>query len=631
MSFFPPTARSKARPGRRPLGIAVAVAAATFGLAAPAQAAIAHPSHSAADLGPNVVVFSPDMSQADIQAKADAIYAQQADNEMGTQRYALLFKPGTYGSATKPLDIKVGYYTEVDGLGQDPTDVTINGGVTATGRDGSGALDTFWRSVSNLTIHVVPVLGADGAATCETGSEMWAVSQAAPMRRVDVKDFTTFMPYCNTPNYASGGFVADSKLEAGALNGSQQQFYVRNTDLGTAGWSNGVWNQVFSGDLNAPAQNFPGTTANGNPYTTLATTPVSKEKPYLYVDGKGKYRVFVPRAQKNSSGTTWANGHTAGRSLPLSDFFVAHPSDSVSKINAALAQGKNLLVTPGVYDVSRSIAVKRANTVVLGLGLATFTAEHGAVPMTVADVQGVDIAGLTFDAGTVNSPVLLRIGSTQHKGGRHEGSAADPTALQDVFFRIGGPHVGKATTSLEVNSDHVVLDDIWAWRADHGVAGSVGWTVNTAATGVVVNGDDVTATGLFVEHYQKYNVIWNGERGRTVFFQNELPYDAPNQAAWRHGSVNGYAAYKVAASVRTHEAWGLGSYIFTNVDPSLHATQSFEVPDRRGVVMHDLTTIALNTNAGTIDHVINGTGTAASTATVSTPQTITTYRNGTAK
>lgn len=602
------------------------VGAAAFGVLACSQGAIAAPPKSPTpDLGPNVVVFSPTMSTADIQAKADAIYAKQADNEMGTDRYALLFTPGTYGSASTPLDIKVGYYTEVDGLGQDPTDVTINGGVTATGRDGSGSLDTFWRSVSNLTVHVVPTTDA-----CHTGNEMWAVSQAAPMRRVDVKDYTTFMPYCESPNYASGGFVADSKLEGGALNGSQQQFYVRNSDLG-AGWSNGVWNQVFSGDINAPAQNFPANSTNGNPYTTLATTPVSKEKPYLYVDAKGAYRVFVPSAQTNSKGTTWANGHTPGRSLPLSDFFVAHPSDSIAKINSALAQGKNLLVTPGVYDVAQSIAVKRADTVVLGLGLATLTAVNGSVPMTIADVQGVDVAGLTFDAGTVNSPTLLKVGSTHAKGGKHVGSAADPTALQDVFFRIGGPHVGKATTSLEVNSDHVLLDDIWAWRADHGVAGSVGWTVNTAKNGVIVNGDDVTATGLFVEHYQQYNVIWNGERGRTVFFQNELPYDAPNQAAWRHGSVNGYAAYKVADTVKTHEAWGLGSYIYTNVNPSLHATQSFEVPNTPGVVMHDLTTVALNTNAGTIDSVINGTGPAATGALSGQPQTVTTYSNGSAK
>jgi hypothetical protein len=599
------------------------VGVAVLGVLASTQSAFAAPAPSTAvDLGPNVFVFTPDMATADIQAKVDSIYTQQVDNEMGTQRYALLFKPGTYGSAAVPLDVRVGYYTEVDGLGQDPSGVTINGGVTAIGKDGSGALDTFWRSVSNLTIHVVPTSDA-----CHTGNEMWAVSQAAPMRRVDVKDFTTFMPYCENPNFASGGFVADSKLEGGALNGSQQQFYVRNTDLGTSGWSNGVWNQVFSGDINAPAQAFP----SANQYTTLTATPVSREKPYLYVDSAGAYRVFVPTAQTNSVGTTWAAGHTPGRSLPLRDFFVARPSDSLAKINSALAQGKNLLITPGVYDVAKSIAVKRADTVVLGLGMATLTADRGAIAMTVADVQGVDIAGLTFDAGTVNSPTLLQVGSDHHKGGKHAGTSSDPTALQDVFFRVGGPHVGKATTSLEVNADHVILDDIWAWRADHGVAGSVGWTVNTADTGVVVNGDDVIATGLFVEHFQKYNVVWNGERGRTVFFQNELPYDAPNQAAWQHNGINGYAAYKVADTVRTHEAWGLGSYIFTNVDPTLHATQSFEVPNRPGVVMHDLTTIALNQNAGTIDHVINGQGPTASTATADVPQTVTTYTNGTAQ
>ncbi|WIB63003.1 adenylyl cyclase [Curtobacterium sp. MCBD17_040] len=616
-----PTHTLRTRRSRRRLfGAAVAVGAATLGVLATTQTAVAAPNPPSSAFGSNVVVFSPDMPQADIQAKVDAVYAQQSANEMGSQRYALLFEPGTYGSSTNPLDIRVGYYTEVDGLGQDPSGVTINGGVTATGTDGSGALDTFWRSVSNLTIHVVPTADA-----CHTGSEMWAVSQAAPMRRVHVEDYTTFMPYCENPNYASGGFVADSELQGGALNGSQQQFYVRNSDLG-AGWSNGVWNQVFSGDVNAPAQSFP-----QQPYTTLATTPASREKPYLYVDANGAYRVFVPSARTNSAGTTWATGHTPGQSLPLSSFFVAHPSDSIAKINSALAQGKDLLVTPGVYDVAQSIAVKRADTVVLGLGMATLTAQNGAVPMTVADVQGVDIAGLTFDAGAVNSPTLLRVGTGHDKGGKHVASATDPTALQDVFFRVGGPHVGKATTSLEVNSDDTILDDIWAWRADHGVAGSVGWTVNTADTGVVVNGDDVTATGLFVEHYQKDNVIWNGERGRTVFFQNELPYDAPNQAAWQHDGVNGYAAYKVADDVRTHEAWGLGSYIYTNVDPTLHATQSFEVPNTPGVVMHDLTTVALNSNAGTIDHVIDGQGPAATSANTGQPQTVTTYTNGTAQ
>src|SRR5215472_9560695 len=224
------------------LGGAALTAAAAGAEHASASPQSLCPDAVTATFGPNVCVFTPSMPQAAIQADINAIYAQQADNEMGTARYALLFAPGTYGSQTTPLNVSVGYYTEVDGLGQDPSGVVINGGVTAIGKNGSGALDTFWRSVSNLTINVVQ----NPADPCHTGNEMWAVSQAAPMRRVDVKEFTTFMPYCENPNFASGGFVADSKLEGGALNGSQQQFYVRNSDLGT-GWTNYVWNQVFSG------------------------------------------------------------------------------------------------------------------------------------------------------------------------------------------------------------------------------------------------------------------------------------------------------------------------------------------------------------------------------------------------
>jgi hypothetical protein len=575
------------------------------------------------DFGPNVVIFTPSMSQADIQAKVNAIYAQQVDNEMGTARYALLFEPGTYGSQNNPLDVPVGYYTEVDGLGQDPSAVVINGGVTAIGKNGSGALDIFWRSVSNLTIHVVPT--ADG---CHTGNEMWAVSQAAPMRRVDVKDFTTFMPYCENPNFASGGFVADSRLEGGALNGSQQQFYVRNSDLG-AGWSNYVWNQVFSGDIAAPAQDFGRLAADGTltAYTTLAQTPVSREKPYLYIDGSGAWNVFVPSAQTNSAGTTWANGHTPGTSIPLSQFFIATPSDSVSTINNALSRGLNLLLTPGVYNVDSPIKVKRADTVVQGLGFATLTAANGNAVLTTADVPGIDISGVTVDAGPVNSPVLVQIGSKNGNNGRPHNQPSDPTALQDVFFRVGGPHVGKATVALEVNSDNTILDDLWIWRADHGVPGSVGWTVNTTDTGLVVNGDHVTATGLFVEHFQKYNVIWNGNDGEDIFFQNELPYDPPTQADYEHDGVLGYAAFKVADNVQSFQGYGMGSYIFTNVNPDIHVSHAFEVPVTPGVQMHDLLTVNLS-GPGTIDHVINDTGGPVSSANKDVASQVVSYPPG---
>ncbi|WP_295815389.1 adenylyl cyclase [uncultured Deinococcus sp.] len=571
------------------------------------------------DLGPNVRIFDPSMSTAQIRAVVDQIAAQQVSNEFGPERYALLFKPGTYGTADDPLIVQVGYGTEVAGLGASPTDVKINGHVDVYNQcnaNGCIALTNFWRSLSNLTIQIESK-GLDG---CRASGNFWAVSQAAPMRRVNVTGGNlTLMDYCTAgPQYASGGFIADSAMGF-VINGSQQQFLTRDSSIG--GWSNGVWNAVFSGVVGAPAQSFP-----NPPYTTVAATPVSREKPFLTVDSAGAYQVFVPATRRTSSGTTWQAGPAAGRFVPLSDFYVMRPGDSVQRVNAQLAQGRHLLITPGSYDLTRTIEVKRPGTIVLGLGLPALTPQNGVTALSVADVPGVTVAGIMIDAGPVNSRVLMQVGSNRARGGQARdhnnwSDPATPTAVQDVFFRIGGPHVGRADLSLAVNSDHVILDNLWAWRADHGQG--VGWTLNTADQGVVVNGDDVTATGLFVEHYQKYQTVWNGERGKTIMFQNEMPYDPPNQAAWQHDGVLGYAAYKVADHVKTHEAWGLGSYIYTNVDPSIHATQGFEVPVTPGVKMHNLLTVQLG--AGTIDHVINGVGAPVNGGAVGVPSYVVEY------
>jgi hypothetical protein len=579
------------------------------------------PASAAPDLGPNVYVFNPSMSTKSIQTTVDAIAAQQRTNQFGTQRYALLFKPGTYGSAMTPLNFQVGYYTEVAGLGRNPGDVVINGSVDVYNQcDPSGnciALDNFWRSLSNLTINVTNP--DDG---CYSDTEFWAVSQAAPMRRVHVTNGqTTLMDYCTSPSYASGGFIADSQFDQKVINGSQQQFFTRNSVLN--GWSNGVWNQVFAGDINAPAECFPGTTACG-PYTTLATTPVSREKPYLYIDGHGCWQVFVPAAQRRSVGTTWADGSTPGRSIPLSHFYIARPSDSVHSIDSQLSRGRDLLLTPGVYDIAGSLKVKRADTVVLGLGLATLTAERGTVPLEVADVPGVDIAGLTVDAGAVNSPALVEIG-TGHR--HHRGSpGADPTALQDVFFRVGGPHAGRATNSLVVNSDDVVLDDIWAWRADHGTG--VGWTQNTADHGLVVNGSHVDATGLFVEHYQKHQVVWSGAHGSDIFFQSEMPYDPPSQAAWNSASDTlGYAAVRLNRSARGFAGYGMGTYSFFNQHVDIYASHAYETADPSTVHLHDLLTVFLDAvnGSGGILHVVDETGGSSTKANPDTPVTVTDY------
>src|SRR5436309_5866331 len=274
------------------------------------------------------------MPTSQIQATVDTIASKQVSNQFGTERYALLFKPGTYGSGTAPLNFQVGYYTSIAGLGRSPGDVVINGSVYVHNQcDGSfcTALNNFWRSLSNLTINVdTPNFG------CHSG-EFWAVSQASPMRRVDVNGFATLMDYCTQPSFASGGFIADSRINGSTVaNGSQQQWLVRNSALD--GWTNGVWNQVFSGVVGAPAECFPAHSPCGGPYTTVATSPVTRDAPYLYVDSSGKYSVFVPAAQRDSVGASWQGGATAGSSIPLDDFFVAKPTDDVQTINNALAR-----------------------------------------------------------------------------------------------------------------------------------------------------------------------------------------------------------------------------------------------------------------------------------------------------
>jgi hypothetical protein len=352
---------------------------------------------------------------------------------------------------------------------------------------------------------------------------------------------------------------------------------------------------------------------------------VSREKPYLFVDGQGKYNVRVPSAQTDTRGTTWAGGMTAGQTIPLRDFFIAKPSDSVKTINSQLARGMNLLLTPGVYDVAKSISVKRANAVVLGSGHATLTAVGGAVPLTVADVPGVIVAGVTIDAGTVESPILLQVGKKPKKSSKSDPS--NPTTLSDVYFRVGGPHIGKADVALEVNSDNVLIDHTWVWRADHGVEGFSGdterWNTNLGRNGVVVNGDGVTATGLFVEHFQQYNTIWNGQDGTTILYQNELPYDPPTQADWMHDGIEGWAGYKVGDQVTTHNLYGGGVYVFNRNNPSIHTENGFEVPVTPGVRLHHIMTV--NLGAGTIDHVVNGIGDAADVSRIGVPVYVVDY------
>ncbi|MCX5052821.1 coagulation factor 5/8 type domain-containing protein [Streptomyces sp. NBC_00485] len=593
--------------GRRSMLVAAAAAApVALGLSAPASAAPATAApatpapHSVrkprrlpggGDLGPNVLVFDP--STAGIQAKLDEVFTQQESAQFGTGRYALLFKPGTYNG----LNAQLGFYTSIMGLGLSPDDTTINGDVTVdAGWFNGNATQNFWRSAENLALAPA------------NGTNRWAVAQAAPFRRMHVRGGLNLSP--TGYGWASGGYIADSRIDGQVGPYSQQQWYTRDSAIGS--WLNGVWNMVFSGVEGAPAQSFP-----NPPYTTLDTTPVSREKPFLHVTGSSDLHVFLPEKRTNARGVTWGNGTPRGTSLPLSQFYVAKPGVSAATLNQALAQGLHLLLTPGIYHLDQPVQVNRANTVVLGLGYATLVPDNGVTALRVADVDGVRLAGFLVDAGQVNSPTLLEIGPR----GASRDHSANPTTVQDVFVRIGGAGAGKATTSMVVNSRHTIVDHTWVWRADHGEG--VGWETNRADYGVVVNGDDVLCTGLFVEHFNKYDVQWNGQRGRTIFFQNEKAYDAPNQAAIQNGSVKGYAAYKVGDGVTAHEGWGLGSYCYYNVDPTIVQHSGFAAPNRAGVRFHDLLVVSLG-GKGQYERVINETGSPTS-GTSTVPSTVVSY------
>jgi hypothetical protein len=508
------------------------------------------------------------------------VYAIQQHNEFGLQRNALLFLPGSYA-----VDVPVGFYTEVIGLGASPDATRIEGSVRVDANlEHNNATTTFWRA-------------AEGLSTAPTGGTMqWAVSQAVSLRRMHVRgDLVLHQNH----GWASGGWMSDSLVDGNVDSGSQQQWISRNCDWKS--WTGANWNMVFVGVVNPPEGAWP-----SPPYTKVARTPVAREKPFLQVNAAGEFSVRVPEVYSDSVGITWRGGETPGQTIPIERFYIARPDvDTAETINAQLALGKDLILTPGIYELTAPIRVTRPRTVVLGLGFATLRPVKGTAAMTTADADGIEIAGLLFDAGPNESPVLLEVGP--------EGSQArhvkDPITLHDVFFRVGGAGAGRAKVNLRINSNDTLVDHTWIWRADHGAG--VGWELNTSENGLVVNGNEVTIFGLFVEHHQQFQVLWKGNGGRVYFYQSEIPYDPPNQASYTSApGVNGWASYKVADGVTSHEAWGLGVYsVFRHPDVVLTRAIETPVPGNKSpeIRFHDMITVALGDH-GAISHVIDDTG-----------------------
>ena len=541
-------------------------------------------------LGNNVFVFNPNDSREDMKQIIDAISKEMADGRISQftdKRAAFLFKPGNYDW----LQFENGFYMHVAGLGKLPADTRIDKVfVTTDWLRNKNATCNFWRAIENVSL-----LNRDGETL------IYGISQAAPIRRMMIHGDINL----DMGGWSSGGFLSNSVVTGSAGSPTQQQFFIRNNETKFKGVN---WNLVSIGNI--------GEIEMRDNRTIIETTPVLYEKPFLIFEN-GDYFVFVPGRIENSTGTSWSHGKTeTGKMIPLSDFYVARDDrDDANTINAALAKGRHILFTPGIYRISEAIEVTQANTVVLGIGMASIQPINGNNAMHVADVEGIRIAGLIFDAGsglngntdTGGSEVLLQVGS---KGSKKDLSG-NPIVLSDLFFRVGGvntPLPCKADISLEINANSVIGDHFWIWRADHG--GQVGWHLNKANYGLIVNGDDVTVYGLFVEHYQKYDTYWTGENGRMYFYQNEKAYDVPTQADWigPDGNRNGWAAYRVAGHVKKHEAWGVGVYsVFNRTKEFVLLENGILTPEKGDMIIHYPFTINLSNNGG-IEHIINGLG-----------------------
>ncbi|KAH8073936.1 hypothetical protein JL721_2488 [Aureococcus anophagefferens] len=403
----------------------------------------------------SVTVFGPDdAAEANaVMTRLSTTLNDRAAGHFSDERRAFLFKPGAY-----EMDVAVGYYVSVHGLGASPGDVVVAGprGIYVDAMDkragGAGSLDTFWRSMENLE---------------RVGDLRWAVSQAAPLRRVRVGGDLVLH---DGGAYASGGFLANAAVGGRVDFGSQQQWASRNVAVGR-GATGGAWSLVYVGCEGVGASSAPG---------------------------------VEPRASMKRGAAGYAFDEPS-RDVPFERVFVAdaskHGAEASSALDAASTPSSRL--APG-------------------------------------DAPGSSLLEWDGDGGV----------------------------LSDVFARVGGPgsRAARADTMVRVAGAGVVLDNIWLWRADHaGAAGKAarpGEVYHLVAdgecyseTGLVVDGDDVVAYGLAVEHTLGDQLVWRGERGRVFFYQSELPYDVDQAFA-----DAGHVGYRVTAAA--HESVGAGIYSF---------------------------------------------------------------------
>ncbi len=540
------------------------------------------------------LIVSPTDDMQKVQACIDEKFSRLRTADRGqfsSERFSVFLFPGEYD-----LDLKIGYYTSVSGLGNTPDEVKVSALTVPTDvLSNNNATCTFWRSAENLTVK---------------SSVVWAVSQATSLRRMRIEGD---LALSYRDGWSSGGFLADSEVTGTVSPGTQQQWFSRNDK-----WSR--WehctshNYVFSGcEGSIPTGEW---TESGMRSTVLPATGKIAEKPYLVYDPAAGYRVFVPSVRKNAVGLSWL-GAEEGTYYSLDEFRIAHGGDAASELNKALAEGKHLFFPAGRYRLDAPLCVELPETVLLGSGYATLEISdtNKDCALRIADTEGVRLAGVLVDAGAYSKNMVVVGEEGVHTP--HE----EPIVMSDLFLRIGGVKNVHTQTdvALAIHADGTVGDNFWIWRADH--SAGVEWEDvtyenergeqvtsygNPVKTGLLVTGDDVTCYALMVEHCEGYQTEWLGERGTTVMYQSETPYRVPSQEKWMSGEKNGCASYKVGEGVKAHRAYGIGIYLVNYSGVEL--SSAIEAPEGSGIGLEHLVICAFTQNKSSIANVVNDYG-----------------------
>jgi len=568
---------------------------------------------------PSVVVFGPeDEDVTNVIDQMTQDLNSVAEGHFSNRRLAILFKPGEYWG----VSVKVGYYTQVLGLGLHAHDVVFKN--TAKGiwcpamgdKPSPGSLDAFWRSAENFKTEA-----SDGM--------MWAVSQAAPIRRVHV---TGNLELYDPGAWASGGYVANVHVDGETHMGIQQQWMSRNSDLGSPDFNvmGGSWNTVFVGCTGAPPAKYPVGDDPSVGVINEPATPVIAEKPFITIDNVGKYFLQIPAVKRRSVGydANLSPLEAGAQSVPFSNVFVANDFQHGWgwAIQEKLDAGFHVVLSPGVFELHTTLTLKHAGQVLLGIGMATLhpPVTGGPCVRVAANTPNVRVAGLMLGALRVERnegevTALLEWGS---EGTVDEGDAARPGIMSDIFARVGGPNIDREVgvdKMVRVHSGHVVGDNLWLWRADHALLdpneppqtvddpkkSEYHLTVNReypSEAGLEVIGNDVTMYGLFVEHTLGHMTQWRGEGGRVFFYQSEFPYDVTQQDFGEAG----FAGYMVADNVKSHQAYGIGVYTYFR-DHDVQVDSAIRAPETDGVRFHNAFTRFLNGQGG-VWHVLNGQG-----------------------